>query len=113
MSKRQTPAAPYHALYTYRNESYGHNYFGLGAYWNSTFVPITSVKDPSQTYFLGDNSDSPAWAGQYIYQNLTTWRHSTGLNVLWVDGHVSWMTTQTHYNHGFYSSHTDKWWDIN
>jgi prepilin-type processing-associated H-X9-DG protein/prepilin-type N-terminal cleavage/methylation domain-containing protein len=104
---------PYHALYTYANESYGYNFLGLKTYWFETPVRITEVRDPSQTYLMADNSDDPAWAGDGFYQSITVnaRRHKNGLNVLWVDGHVSWLLSDVAADHGFYGTHPDKWWD--
>lgn len=78
--------------------AYGFNYF-LGNYWanEAGWHRVMEMKNPSLTiliadgdngYVIGpvgysDNGDGPTSRSVSI-------RHSTGCNILWVDGHVNW-----------------------
>jgi len=108
---------PFHYAYTYINESYGHNHYAFRINAWDTPVRITSVRQPTLTYFAGDNSDLASDPGTYIYQTTvgTARRHKGGLNVLWVDGHVSWLRAEEMVLHGFYSPSptAEPWWDTN
>jgi len=106
-----------HWPYTFDNSSYGLNLLAFGRFWNDCCTTLikgiryAQVKEPSLTYYIADNSDLSADPGSYFYTTINTWRHNHGLNVLWIDGHVSWMKIEDMFAHGFYGSSTEKWWD--
>lgn len=123
---------PYHYPYTFDTCSYGYNWAGFGTYWyrgdpactspyqKKQYVHMTAVRNPSQTYWAADNSDIPTDSGNYFLMGYQTTRHKSGLNVLWVDGHVSWHSIEVAVEHGFYGSSPagncggtrDCWWDV-
>ncbi|MBI4028664.1 MAG: prepilin-type N-terminal cleavage/methylation domain-containing protein [Verrucomicrobia bacterium] len=87
---------------------------GLGRLWNEVPRRITAVQNPSQTYWVADNADDPSIVGSYFYNStLVSSRHRGGLNILWVDGHVSWLSKQEAQAHHSSGSSSDLWWDIN
>jgi len=127
----------YHGAYSfgylpnYNTCGYGYNYLGLGmtgtpatdgapilAYYGP-FEKMSDVKIPSQKYWAADNSDIPGVCGnlnypynQAYYDNVT-WRHRNGLNMLWLDGHVSWMTTIEMQRHHYpFGSGANDWWSV-
>ena len=80
---------------------YGYNtYLSYQTLYNSASgrVTISSLTDPAETVAAGDNSDndlagldwlnawvmSPSWGDWWM-----STRHNNGLNLMWVDGHVS------------------------
>jgi prepilin-type N-terminal cleavage/methylation domain-containing protein/prepilin-type processing-associated H-X9-DG protein len=107
-----------HWPYTFDNSSYGLNYFSFGRFWGDTSAPpitglrYSDVRQPSLTYYIGDNSDNPGDSGNYFYTAVNSWRHSGGVNILWIDQHVSWLKIEDVYLHGISGSSPDKWWDI-
>ena len=129
----------YHGAYTfgflpnYNTCSYGYNYLGLGMYGSESldgwpilayygpFRRILKVAHPSQTYWVADNSDVPGVCGNLNYpyinalDDIPVWRHKNGLNMLWLDGHVTWMTTiemkRHHYAQAGQGS-SDDWWSV-
>jgi len=89
---------------------YGYNYYHIGSsYWYGgpnpwiTFSPpakLSQIRKPSETILLVDaTQDASGQKGSSLVQDLTTApqytrphaRHSSGLNVCWVDGHVSYV----------------------
>jgi len=126
---------PGHGAYSFDDTSYGYNWAGLRTYWYTgnpactvswvqvPYVRFSQIKHPAQTYWVADNSDvktGPSYPGNYFYQTFDTWRHRKGLNILWMDGHVSWHRIEEAVDHGFYgstpggncSSPRDCWWDV-
>jgi prepilin-type N-terminal cleavage/methylation domain-containing protein/prepilin-type processing-associated H-X9-DG protein len=105
-----------HEIYQFDNSSYGLNYMGFGRMWNDLFVTpiyptrLQQVAKPVETFFVADNSDNSADPGSYFYLGSYTYRHSGGLNVLWVDGHITWLAAAEPGNHGLSSA--DPWWDV-
>jgi len=77
---------------------------------NST-VRLPSVKNPSQTICIFDCKDECVgmwddWGGVYTPADGDFYvanRHSGGANILWVDGHVSWLLKDVIIN-------TEEWW---
>ncbi len=66
------------------------------------WMKITKVGLPSETAVIGDSSEA-ATSGLYqivtLYKNVTlapSVRHDKTLNLLWVDGHVSNMSTSAY-----------------
>jgi prepilin-type processing-associated H-X9-DG protein/prepilin-type N-terminal cleavage/methylation domain-containing protein len=131
--------------YTYAvNTSYGYNHHGFLASWykpdpacgNATmfahYVRVTQVRDPAQTYWVADNNDL-RWTGVYkgypgnhFYSDVRTSRHGSGINILWVDGHVSWLSVEQARLRHFYgwsfagttpawncNPPNECWWDLN
>ena len=131
-----------HGAYAFDDTSYGYNLFGFGAYWHTDntacysycaycgsfalpYHRMSGVRYPAQTYWVGDDSDVPGIAGNYLYENFAdgyTVRHKGGLNILWVDGHVSWLSLKDHVLHGYYQylylpppppPYPERWDDLN
>jgi prepilin-type N-terminal cleavage/methylation domain-containing protein/prepilin-type processing-associated H-X9-DG protein len=118
-------AGLYHAPYTfgpapdYNSTSYGYNYIGLGLHSWDPFHRITSVKNPSLTYWAADNADLPHLSGNLFYpygvtlEEIPTRRHKNGLNILWIDGHVSWLTSVEMRRHHYFVGGPEFWYDVN
>ena len=123
-----------HGAYSFDDTSYGYIGLGVWTYWYSAnpacaflgvtvhFMRTAQIKNPAQTYWVADNSDAttgPSFPGNYLYQTLETRRHRGGLNIRWVDGHVSWLRAEEAVDHGFYGrtpggncgGSRDCWWD--
>jgi prepilin-type processing-associated H-X9-DG protein len=81
------------------------------------FLKFAQVKQPSLTYWVADNSDLSSDPGNYFYMGYNTWRHRNGLNVLFVDGHVAWLSQDDSVKHGYYNyfyypgNNFERWWD--
>ncbi len=78
--------------------SYGYNYAGLNDTWVWPWagLDITQIKSPTQCIMVTDSSDSwdPSWSYCYIDKWMGLYgRHSDGVNILFVDGHVKWHKT--------------------
>lgn len=115
-----------HWPYSFDDTSYGYNGIGLLTYWyspelnnpccNTPYYRMSEVKDPGLTYWVGDNSDVATDCGNYLYMGFLTKRHRGGLNMLWLDGHASWMTETDYVKHGYYNylyfPGAERWWDI-
>jgi len=74
------------------------------SYWNTPPAKLSQIKKPSETILLVDShgysNSVHSWVGRYTaYDSYTSditytvphARHSSGLNVCWVDGHVSYV----------------------
>ena len=104
-----------HGAYSFDDTSYDYNYWAFGRwglhsvedpYYYGPFRRYTEVTHPAQTYWAGDNSDVPGVSGNMLYENFAdglTIRHKGGLNMLWVDGHVSWLSINDYVLHGYYA----------
>ncbi|MFH0795641.1 MAG: DUF1559 domain-containing protein [Candidatus Omnitrophota bacterium] len=77
--------------YVYTGSIYGYNYANLAE------VKMSQIKNPTETIMLADSSYYETGNGFFLIN--ATWaqnwyriwaRHSGGLNILWVDGHVSY-----------------------
>jgi prepilin-type N-terminal cleavage/methylation domain-containing protein/prepilin-type processing-associated H-X9-DG protein len=103
---------------------YGYNYFGFGMYWYipSQFHRLDEAKNPARTYWVGDNTDIPylegndflpydSAAGTPTEPEVPVWRHRRGLNMLWADGHVSWMSSKEARDH-HYAGSGERWYDL-
>jgi prepilin-type processing-associated H-X9-DG protein len=81
---------------------------------------MARVRRPAQTYWVADNTDfnvlGSAFYANYFYMGYNVYRHHGGLNILWVDGHVAWLSTEESVVHGFYNyiyyPTAEDWWDI-
>jgi prepilin-type processing-associated H-X9-DG protein/prepilin-type N-terminal cleavage/methylation domain-containing protein len=104
-----------------KDVSYGYNYSTFGDSAHPT--KQSKVKKPSQTVLMADIETRPA--GFWIFYHptvkamrgtdyLTDWGianwHSKGSNVLWADGHVSWMLETDLYSH---KSGDNNYFDLN
>ena len=82
------------------------NYLGFKGFASQgyrEYVSISEVKKASETCMSGDSSDYSSDAAshpeEYTFFCVPSWgpkftssRHMGGLNVLWLDGHVSWFS---------------------
>jgi len=118
-------AGLFHGAYTfgpppnYGTSGYGYNYIGLGLYWYDPFRRMSAAKDPTKIYWAGDNPDLDFAPGNIIWPyvsspaetELPTWRHRRGLNMLWLDGHVSWLTSREARLH-YYLGGGEDWFTV-
>jgi len=91
------------------NSSYGYNHMYIGSSWKDTgnykWTPakLSQIAKPSKTILFVDIIGSPTLntIGGYVcmpayradrngYDGFPDGRHSGGVNVAWVDGHVGW-----------------------
>ncbi|NLX06281.1 MAG: DUF1559 domain-containing protein [Phycisphaerae bacterium] len=82
----------------YWKTSYGHNYYPLG---HGRFRRRGSIPTPAQIMYIADNNNeesapfSPDWDQHMLFPDGSregvTQRHRGGPNMLWADGHVSWL----------------------
>ncbi len=92
--------------YAYNGPYVGGDYIG-GDTQGLKPAKFSQIKRPSETVVLVDNDTN--WGYAYIYcPKALGWpacppygnigiRHTNGTNILWVDGHVSWMETKQLY----------------
>jgi prepilin-type processing-associated H-X9-DG protein/prepilin-type N-terminal cleavage/methylation domain-containing protein len=103
-----------------KSVSYGYNYKTFGD--SASPAKLSKVRKASQTVLMTDIETRPA--GYWIFYHpgikamrgtnyITDWGvadwHSKGPNVLWADGHVSWMAESELYSH----SGSDSYFDLN
>jgi len=126
-------------VYFPQSVSYGYNYYHIGSsrrystldYPAACYTPpakLSQIRKPSETILLVDarsySNTYHAWIGYYItfdsYQPNNGYigayaRHSSGLNVCWVDGHVSYVKVADPNNPwrelGDYWAGDAKYWD--
>jgi prepilin-type processing-associated H-X9-DG protein len=100
---------------------YGYNIMGFGTYWDNQWVKLTDVRKPTETYWVADNSDLPQTGPGVIFYSPSEgygWprRHRGGVNMLWVDGHVTWISDIQAIHHSYYNyiyaPFEDDWWDL-
>lgn len=78
--------------------SFGYNYYPLACNWSQ--IRITNVTQPSQTLLCMDckHIGEGGVGGSYVLDIWTTYkfsdRHNGGLNVLWVDGHITYASPE-------------------
>ena len=75
-----------------------YNYFGTGS-GNSHEIKISYLPNPSSTIFAADATAEEGYG--HLISNSSSWtagnpypRHNAGANILWADGHVSWMRVE-------------------
>ncbi|MBT9138407.1 MAG: Type II secretion system protein G [Syntrophomonadaceae bacterium] len=92
-------------IWTYSYISYGYNTVGVGDDWigsggraNNPALPAkgSQIRNHSGTVLLADcimvaNPDWPWYILDFGGNGIIQSRHSGGANLLWVDGHASWM----------------------
>jgi len=89
--------------------SYGDNGFYGGYGWNwehfgynaaspaYPYVHLGTARNPSESIIAGDTKDGVNdIISTYLCDNHFGTRHSGGINVLWLDGHVSWNSAEEH-----------------
>jgi prepilin-type processing-associated H-X9-DG protein/prepilin-type N-terminal cleavage/methylation domain-containing protein len=102
-----------------------------GAWWECVGVRMHQVKRPAETYWMSDNCDDPTcpnaaiiygYGEQHVpFPATPPKRHRGGINMLWLDGHVTWLDGRESCEHGFYAQSKyiatptllpEKWWDV-
>ena len=75
---------------------YGWNASYLGWHYPKDSVKLSRIRFPSQTIMVGGTQDDTTkqYVPFYIFYNNPGHRHSGGLNYLWADGHVSWVSPE-------------------
>ena len=122
------PATPYTFYHPKKliYASYGYNPYAFGILSTDTWRKFSDVRQPARTYWAADNTDRPFGSGlggnyffgdNYSNPGLTpfTWRHGDGYNVLFIDGHVEYLSYKEIHAHHFYlaAQGTDAaWWDL-
>ena len=79
---------------------------------NSIIMSLTPTKlsriiTPSRTLFVCDGKHNSATVSNTTWSDRASYRHSDGINILYVDTHVEWMTEQVP------SNGADPFWDGN
>ena len=81
----------------YGNSRYGINYFlASPGYPNTDFYRLSDIKHPSRVFLIGDVEPNKG-AAHLMFSSgdpYIAMRHSDGWNVIYVDGHCAWRTTQ-------------------
>lgn len=85
----------------------------LYKHWPNDKKYCTSViKHPSKVFLLGDTSEVATTAPMDIawkdYPTTPGIRHNNGTNILWVDGHASWMSKTEVVASGYNHYHFDQ-----
>lgn len=107
--------------------SYGYNPYSFGMAPTDVWRKLSDVRQPTRTYWVADNTDRPFGSGlggnyffgdNYSNPGLTpfTWRHGDGYNVLFIDGHIEYLSYKEIHAHHYYlaAQGTDAaWWDLN
>ena len=70
--------------------SYGDNSWGGWAMGTHVYIRIDSIPNPSRLFSMGDNSGSSYMGIGSNSVAYISFRHNTGLNILFCDGHVSY-----------------------
>jgi prepilin-type processing-associated H-X9-DG protein len=103
----------------------GFIYHPSGSWYEFVGFKLTQVKQPAATYWMMDGSDAPNHtAASWFYGwgdpvGAPPKRHATGINMLWLDGHVTWIDGKEACDHDFYAfskftatTLPEKWWDV-
>jgi prepilin-type processing-associated H-X9-DG protein len=96
-----------------KTTGYGHNYYELGH--DGEPKRRSKILVPDRIFLLADNNNETtvfgvgkSWNQYFIYPDgfgsWVTRRHQGGLNVLWIDGHVTWEDA------AFFSSYSPYWY---
>jgi prepilin-type N-terminal cleavage/methylation domain-containing protein/prepilin-type processing-associated H-X9-DG protein len=104
---------------------YGYNHFGLGdGFANTPGWKLSRIKEQTETIWVGDNSDNPnlPGSGDYLFlhpgdEGGFQRRHGSGINILFIDGHVNNVDGKVAVSHYYYApffgfAGTVKWWDV-
>ncbi|WDE97784.1 prepilin-type N-terminal cleavage/methylation domain-containing protein [Lentisphaera profundi] len=77
------------------NRYFGSNrYYSNGAAFN-TFKQLSSIEDATETVSTVDSLDNTDYnTASNTKDSDVGYRHNGGVNVAWVDGHVSWKSTE-------------------
>ena len=83
----------------YTNQEAGTAYninFGDDRFTNKPAIKLTEIESAVETGVVADSVDGSDWviASKLLpSENAVGYRHNSGLNVLWVDGHVQWYSS--------------------
>ncbi|MDD3926148.1 MAG: prepilin-type N-terminal cleavage/methylation domain-containing protein [bacterium] len=62
--------------------------YGLNVYLNLYYTPLTDIERPTETLLLAEADGGREVGGS---SNPVIYLHSSGVNIAFVDGHVTWM----------------------